>query len=448
MGPPITLSGFNNIDFKVITDIIINAERQPITRIQSNVRTEQSRLSAYGSLISNLSSLKSVFDGLKDSEVYTNLKATVGDSSVLGATATSSSTKGTFTIEVTSLSRPQVTASATGQFNNVDATIIDSGTFSITQSGTTTNIDLSGVKSLAQLRDAINNQQTGVEASIINDGSATNPFRLVLTSSNPGTTNAFTVSDQTKLGAGTPGTVLNLSTDATNGVAKDTVLKYNGITITSSSTNVSEAIPGLSLNILKTGTTTVTVDDDNSTLKAKVQEAVDAFNSFNSFYTQQIQSKGSLPLYGDSLLRGVNRQLRNFLASTSSNSGVFKSAAAIGIKLSLTGKLEIDNAALDSALSSKRADVATLLSGDSGLAAQVSNLIDGYTKSGGTLANAQARSQTTIDSYNKRIEVLEAQLALRRQTLTQQFTAADQAISQLNSQVNALAGLNNQFRLF
>ena len=341
-----------------------------------------------------------------------------------------------------------MTASATGQFNDIDTTIIDSGTFSITQSGTTTNIDLSGVNSLAQLRDAINNQQTGVKASIINDGSATNPFRLVLTSSNPGTTNAFTVSDQTKLGAGTPGTVLNLSTDGTNGVAKDTVLKYNGITVTSSSTNVSDAIPGLSLNILKTGTTTVTVYDDNSTLKAKVQTAVDAFNSFNSFYTQQIQSKGSLPLYGDSLLRGVNRQLRNFLASTSSNSGVFKSAAAIGIKLSRTGQLEIDNAALDSALSSKRSDVATLLSGDSGLAAQVSNLIDGYTKSGGTLANAQARSQTTIDSYNKRIEVLEAQLALRRQTLTQQFTAADQAISQLNSQVNALAGLNNQFRLF
>lgn len=99
-------------------------------------------------------------------------------------------------------------------------------------------------------------------------------------------------------------------------------------------------------------------------------------------------------------------------------------------------------------MSSKRADVATLFSGDSGLASQVSNLIDGYTKSGGTLASAQSRSQTTIDSYNKRIEVLEAQLAIRQQDLTKQFTAADQAISQLNSQVNALAGLNNQFRLF
>ena len=452
MGSQITLSGFNNIDFKAITDIIIKSERQPITRLETDKRTEQNKLTAYGSLNTSLSSLRSAFAALNTEDAYEALKATASDTSVLSATATSEATPGTFTLNVTSLARPQVTTSGAGQFADINATIFDSGSFSITQDGDTTNVNLTGVDSLAELRDAINAQQTGVKASIINDGSGATPFRLILTSVTPGLANAFTVSDTTKLGAGTAGTVLNLSTDATNGVAKDTEFTYNGIAVKSSSTTVNEAIPGLTLSVLKTGSTSVTVTDDNSSLKSKIKAAVSAFNSFNDFFGAQTKldttGSGRPPLASDPLLRSANRQLRTFFLNSHASSGSLDELLDFGITLDQQGKLQIDDAKLDSVLSSKRADVAAFFSGDSGFAKKITDAIDGYTKAGGAIDTVEDRIKRSIAKYTSKIQDLEFRLATREQQLTAEFAAADRAISQLNSQSSSLAGLGSQFRLF
>ena len=452
MGSPITLSGFNNIDFKAITDIIIKSERQPITRLETDKRTEQNKLTAYGSLNTSLSSLRSAFAALNTEDAYEDLKATASDTAVLSATATSEATPGTFTLNVTSLARPQVTTSAAGQFADINATIFDSGSFSITQDGDTTNVNLTGVDSLAELRDAINAQQTGVKASIINDGSGATPFRLILTSVTPGLANAFTVSDTTKLGAGAAGAVLNLSTDATNGVARDTEFTYNGIAVKSSSTTVNEAIPGLTLSVLKTGSTSVTVTDDNSSLKTKVKAAVSAFNSFNDFFGAQTKldttGSGRPPLASDPLLRSANRQLRAFFLSSHANSGSLDELLDFGITLDQQGKLQIDDAKLDTVLSSKRADVAAFFSGDSGIAKKITDAIDGYTKAGGAIDSVEDRIKRNIEKYTSKIQDLEFRLSNREQQLTAEFAAADRAISQLNSQSSSLAGLGSQFRLF
>ncbi|MEW5976509.1 MAG: flagellar filament capping protein FliD [Acidobacteriota bacterium] len=452
MGSPITFSGFNNIDFNAVVNILIQAERQPITRLQSQKSAEQDRLTAFSSLSSTLSSVKSAFDSLESSALFSGLKANSSDTTVLTATATSAATRGTFTINVTSLARAQVTSSGAGQFSDVAASIIDGGSFSITQSGVTTNIDLTDVDSLTELRDAINSQQTGVRASIINDGHATSPFRLVLTSTTPGEAYAFTVNDQTTFGGSAPGSVLNLSTDPINGVATNTVFTYNGITINSSKTNISDAVPGLTLNLLKAGASTITVADDNSALKDKIKSAVNAFNSFNDFFKAQtkLAPSGSSrpPLATDPLLRSINRQLRSFVTTNHANSGSYKNLPELGITLSRDGKLQVDDAVLDKALAEKRSDVEAFFAGASGFATKFTDLIEGYTKSGGSLYQLTDRLQKTISSYDSRIADLESQLIIREKALRVQFTAADQAISQLNQQVNSLSSLSGQYRLF
>jgi flagellar hook-associated protein 2 len=269
---------------------------------------------------------------------------------------------------------------------------------------------------------------------------------------NPGLANAFTVSDTTKLGAGAAGAVLNLSTDATNGVAKDTELTYNGIAVKSSSTTVDEAIPGLSLNILKTGSTSVTVSDDNSSLRGKIKAAVSAFNSFNDFFGAQTKldttGSGRPPLASDPLLRSANRQLRSFFLNSHVNSGSLDELMDLGITLDRQGKLQIDDAKLDSMLSSKRADVAAFFSGDSGFAKKITDAIDGYTKAGGAIDSVEDRIKRNIAKYTSKIQDLEFRLATREEQLTAEFAAADRAISQLNSQSSSLAGLGSQFRLF
>src|SRR5262249_5898011 len=100
------------------------------------------------------------------------------------------------------------------------------------------------------------------------------------------------------------------------------------------------------------------------------------------------------------------------------------------------------------ALANNRSDVQLFLGDSTGFAANLSNLVQSYTQSGGAIDSVENRIQDTIASYGDRIQTMEAQLALREQSLNDQFAAADQAISQLNSQANALSGLSNQFRLF
>ena len=452
----ITLSGFNNIDFKSIVDILIKAERQPIERIEAQQKAEQARLTAYGNLTSALSRVQTAFAALKPSSAYGDLKASSSDATVLSATASSSASKGSFTINVTSLARAQVTASAARQFNDINAAIIDGGTFSITQNGTTTNVDLTNVTTLAQLRDAINAAQTGVKASIVNDGSTADspakPFRLVLTSSTPGLANAFTVSDQTTYQAGSAGTILNLGTDATNGVALDSVFTYNGIQVQSASTTVTDAVPGVTLKLFRAGSTTVTIDSDDSSLETKLKEVVDAFNTFNDF----VQTQFKLPTSGttraalatDPLLRGLNRQIRTYFTADHSNSGDIQNLSSLGLRLTQSGKMELNSTALAAALSGDPDGVKTFLSDASGFAAKISGYIETLTASDGTIESTESRLQLNIDSYARRIASLEAQLVLREEALTRQFAAADQAISQMNAQANALTNLGNQFRLF
>jgi flagellar capping protein FliD len=83
-----------------------------------------------------------------------------------------------------------------------------------------------------------------------------------------------------------------------------------------------------------------------------------------------------------------------------------------------------------------------------GFAATVSSYIKSYGDVDGAIHNVQTRVQTTIDNYGTRIAKMESDLALRQDSLTKQFTAADQAISQLNSQSSALNSLGSQYRLF
>jgi flagellar capping protein FliD len=64
------------------------------------------------------------------------------------------------------------------------------------------------------------------------------------------------------------------------------------------------------------------------------------------------------------------------------------------------------------------------------------------------VAKAKDRIDDQVQNISGRMDVLDAQLTLRRNALQAEFIAADQAMSRLNSQVNSLSALNGQYRLF
>jgi flagellar capping protein FliD len=78
----------------------------------------------------------------------------------------------------------------------------------------------------------------------------------------------------------------------------------------------------------------------------------------------------------------------------------------------------------------------------------LSDLVSTYADAGGLVAKAKDRIDDQVQNISGRMDVLDAQLTLRRNALQAEFIAADQAMSRLNSQVNSLSALNGQYRLF
>ena len=124
--------------------------------------------------------------------------------------------------------------------------------------------------SLNGLASAINASGAGVTASIVNTGSGTTPYQLVLTANATGTgsthgvvsladvTNNDGVTANNTIGIAA-GTVDSLTTPTTvsgglqSAAATDSVFTVNGIQLTRQTNNVTDAVPGLTLTLRQGG---------------------------------------------------------------------------------------------------------------------------------------------------------------------------------------------------
>jgi flagellar hook-associated protein 2 len=314
---------------------------------------------------------------------FTAVKASVADSTVLSASAAATASAGSYSIEVQTLAQAQKLKSDT-----FDATSDAVGTGSLTiQFGTysggrfTLNPDKSAKTitigsanaSLAGVRDAINAADAGMSASIINDGTG---YRLVIASEDAGVANALkiTVADDDATHTDTAG-LSRLAYDATTGgttnltqtvPAQNAAAIIDGIAISKSTNTWTDAIEGVTLNLLKEGeTTTLRVAKDNAGTKAAVESFVKAFNDLNATLTSlskyDAASKQASILTGDATVRSVQGQLRGlFNTALSTAGGGLTSLAEIGVTFQTDGTLKLDSSKLTAALNDSAKDVATL----------------------------------------------------------------------------------------
>src|SRR6185295_10832680 len=97
-----------------------------------------------------------------------------------------------YDVSIDHLAKSQVTKSTNGYTSPSDIAA-NGGSISFTIGGTTTDpITITSDTSLTDLKSQINNQNSGVVASIINDG--TN-YKLVVSSRETGQTNGFTINN-------------------------------------------------------------------------------------------------------------------------------------------------------------------------------------------------------------------------------------------------------------
>ncbi|MCL2457574.1 MAG: flagellar filament capping protein FliD [Desulfobulbus sp.] len=440
------------LDTSSIITQLMSLEQAPITRLQADKTWHSNRLAAFTQLDAKLKSFADSIQNLGNADSLLKRSVKLSSNDYLSASVSSEAmTGGSYQVEVISLAQVQKSATQNGVASKTSSTF-GTGTMNLTVGGISQSIEItSDNNSLEGIMSAINDAGLGVSAAIINDGSDT-PYRLVLTGENVGKTFSL---DSSALTGGTDslgnmnlddgsGTIINPPVQA----ATRAHVRIDTIDIYSDSNTLSEAIPGVTLDLIQAkegSTTTLNVNLDRSSIQSTIQSFAKGYNDVISFITSQsvINDQGGGVLGGDSGINAIKRHLQNMLTAPFANDGVFSALSQLGFKTQKDGTLIVDDTVLANAVDNNLDSVVSLLSGNdgnSGLAKQFKDYLDSMTDSStGMLQGRKESINNSIKRIDNRIESMQARLDQRQKTLESQFSAMETLVSSLNSQSSYLA---------
>ena len=184
-------------DYSTMIDALVNARRiAHINPLQNWQWDWESKLESISAVDSALSSFYSTVRGMDRTGEFMARSATSSDSSVLSASSSSSAASGSYYIEVGNAIKHRL--GSDGKADKDSSYFAANGnSLDISVAGSTDTITFGSNLTLEEIASQINIQTSLVEAYVINDGSGTNPFRLVLTSSDGGSSNTISISSNT-----------------------------------------------------------------------------------------------------------------------------------------------------------------------------------------------------------------------------------------------------------
>lgn len=297
------------IDTDSLVSQLMNLERRPISLLQTKISKQNSMTTAIESINRQLTSLKSQVNALNELKDFNQFAVSSTDSKYVSVTANDPTVEGSYNIEVLQLAKAERIGSQGFIDQNISAIASSAGKFSfkLGTNGAVHEIDVDDTTTLADIRDAINTEDAGVRASIINDGSSTNSYRLILTSVEAGTENDIYItqndttlnfdtstiegavangsnsylgdvtSSGTYTGSTTKNYVIQMTTGGSIGVAKFKVSEDGGLTWSTDDAFTTNTLP---VNIFKTSDEGVQISFDNETAEFAVGDRfyIDAFN--------------------------------------------------------------------------------------------------------------------------------------------------------------------------
>ena len=427
-----TLIGLEDYAIDVGAHDVSSDAAKPINSTNQQELAGTSQVSAYGTFASALDTLKLALPPLEDASQLAGFAATVADKTIATATTTSDAVAGQYSLQVNNLATSATLTSMPVLAGSAAA--VGTGTLTIAVGGASTAITIDSTNnSLAGIAAAINSASNnpGVTASII---TTTAGSRLVLTGTATGAANAITVTP-----SGGDGGLSVLAFTQTQ-AAQDASFSINGFAATSASNVVSSAITGVTLNLQQASAantpTTLTISPDTSSAQASIDKFVTALNgvlsSIQTLTGFDPSTNTAGPLNGNATLEAFQNQLQSILGQVTSGSGV-KSLTDLGITAGTDGSYATDDTKLVAMPSSlSLASIGNLLGGSNGIATQISNLVDGYTKPGGLLDTINQGLETGLE---QRIEAASgAQLAqtggVLRHADRGNITRMDKAVAQ------------------
>lgn len=363
------VSGSSGLDTSALIEAAVEAKLQRAYDLADQVTENETTIAAYQEMQGYLSNLMDALDGLRNASGSTSTASvfdsraaylTASDGSdatdALAVTVEDGTDAQTFTVEIQQLAATHKVGSTTQNSGNEALSL--SGGFTLgTLDGDSTAIVVTEAMSLEDLADAINAETdtTGVRASVLKI--ADDKYMLVLATTETGQTLSLSDTDGVAQSLGIVDGTGDFSTELQ--ASQDAIVRIDGVTITSSSNAIDDALSGIQLDlyVAAAGTTiTVEVEPNYSDVKDAIEAFVDAYNTYREFAltNQAIGSDGtpadSAVLFGDSILRSTNSSVYAAIAELIDTDDGSLSLGALGITFDENNYLEIDDDTLDAAI--------------------------------------------------------------------------------------------------
>jgi flagellar hook-associated protein 2 len=424
----------NGIDVNAVVAELQATTGKQLTLWQQQHADLQTKASLLTGINTDLSSLASAVQALADPVgAFSAVTATSSLPAVVTATANSSAATGNHTLVVSGLASSGTVytaalADAKTSFLPSGATSADIQLQVGGSSGTTHDIQITAGSNdtISTLADYINQQSLdnnwGVTATVLTDASGA---RLAISSQATGSPGALAVTTNTTSLAFQP---------PVGGT--DAVFTVDGIPFSSSSNTVSDAIPGVTLNLVSpyTGQVQVAVSPDQSQVTSALTNFVSAYNrviaDLNSQFAVDPTTNSQGPLGSDAGLRTLQTSLLADATFTVNGSNGLVNLAALGIDMQNDGTLSIDAQKVSNALASNPSGVQDFFQNlTTGFATNFNKDLNSLTApTQGPLNLDLAENRTQQADLGDRIANFQVQLATQKQHLLAQFSSVNASL--------------------
>lgn len=334
-----------------IIDSMIDAASGATRITEQKKELYELRLESVRSLNTKLLSARLDTTALKRPSTYMSRAVSSSDTGVVNATASANAVPGSYALTVVNIAQPHQLATQ-GQAS--ENQIIGSGDIVLQLgNGAQKTISIADA-SLQDMASAINAQDMGITASVINDGQAS-PYRLIIQSNKTGSESAITISGT----ADFSNIVDQVQMDEIS-EALDAEISFGSgagaITVNSSSNQLDDLISGLTIDLVAAGSVNINVSTETADAETAITTFVESINSAieyfraNSAYDSENNEAGILFSEGG-LRRSLDQLSRTMMNPVEGLPGEMQMLTSIGVSINrTTGLFEIDTAQLQSAL--------------------------------------------------------------------------------------------------
>jgi flagellar hook-associated protein 2 len=427
----------SGMDTASIVDKLIKAESAPLSLLSTRKAAYNVQVSTIATLTSRLKALQTATDALGASGVTVNSNSSTYSDFTLSGSAT---TQANYSLQVEKLALAAKARSTNTYSAANDAALVPDGNLQFTIDGTASAvIDTTG-KTLAQVASAINDNISSLSASVVNTGSG---YVLAVVRKETGYTT-------------TPAGSLEITQDPGLGLsvtqqAQNAKIWLDGLQIDKRSNSITDAIPGVTINLTAASNTVqqLSFSNDQKAAVANLQKFIDGYNNVATLITSQLKvnpnaGKGEELLDG-STMHSLQRKMQQLLSGDPIGTGYARTLADLGVELQKDGTLKLNETQFAKAVANDSTGVNKVFStATQGITAKVAAMVKQQTQTGtGVLVTRTTALKKMITGIDIKTEKMNDSLDRERTRLTAQFRAMESIIGNMNNISSYLTNLDN-----